>query len=148
MEKKKDKLQNWPLRSFHLRVVSPTVCSSTSRVDSPTSIMSARLPLKLCTMTIVDSPTWCAISESVDLICTWFGKFKQQLLEFYTYGLANPNNDCCLNSPNHKYMYRLMVWRIQTTIVAVLYLLCLWAPFLERGIFTCLFICVRVTINT
>ena len=34
------------LRSFRLRVVSPTVCSPTSRVDSPTSNMSVRLRLR------------------------------------------------------------------------------------------------------
>ena len=39
------------LRSFCLRVVSPT-----SRVDSPTSNISAHLPLKLFTMAMVDSP--------------------------------------------------------------------------------------------
>ena len=32
-------------RSFRLRVVSPTVCLPTSRVDSPTSNMAVRLPL-------------------------------------------------------------------------------------------------------
>ena len=84
---------------FRPRVVLPTVCSPTSEVDSPTSNMSARLPLKLCTMTIIDSPTWCAISQSVNLICTWFGEFKQRLLS------------------------------------RVLYLR-LWAPFLERVIFS------------
>ena len=31
------------IRSFRLRVVSPTVCSPTNRVDSPTSYMSVRL---------------------------------------------------------------------------------------------------------
>ena len=46
-----------PLRSFRLRVVSPTACSPTSRVDSPTSgadrllptyRMSVRLRLNYC----------------------------------------------------------------------------------------------------
>lgn len=39
------------LRSFRLRVVSPTVCSPTSRVDSPTSRISIR-SVKLRAMTI------------------------------------------------------------------------------------------------
>ena len=38
------------LRSFRLRVVSPTVCSPTVRVDSPTSHMSVRLRIKLLTL--------------------------------------------------------------------------------------------------
>ena len=48
---------DYELRSFRLRVVSPTVSSPTSRVDSPTSNMSARLRLKLRTMTKIDSLT-------------------------------------------------------------------------------------------
>ena len=36
-----------------ITIVSPTVCSPTSRVDSPTSNMSVRLRLKLRTMTII-----------------------------------------------------------------------------------------------
>ena len=38
------------LRSFRLRVVSPTVCSPMVRVDSPTSHMSVRLHIKLLTL--------------------------------------------------------------------------------------------------
>ena len=34
------------IRSFRLRVVSPTVCSPTNRVDSPTSYMSVRLRVR------------------------------------------------------------------------------------------------------
>ena len=34
------------IRSFRLRVVSPTVCSPTVRVDSPTSYMSVRLRVR------------------------------------------------------------------------------------------------------
>ena len=49
------------LRSFRLRVVSPTVCSPTVRVDSPTSHMSVRLRVKTC-VTTVDSSTLCAIA--------------------------------------------------------------------------------------
>ena len=49
------------LRLFRLRVVSPTVCSSTVRVDSPTSHMSVRLHVKTC-VTTVDSSTLCAIA--------------------------------------------------------------------------------------
>ena len=48
------------LRSFRLRVVLPTVCSPTVRVDSPTSHMSVRLHVKTC-VTTVDSSTLCAI---------------------------------------------------------------------------------------
>ena len=50
------------LRSFRLRVVSPTVCSPTVRVDSPTSHMSVRLRVKTC-VTTVDSSTLCAINR-------------------------------------------------------------------------------------
>ena len=49
------------LRSFRLRVVSPTVCSPTVRVDSPTSHMSVCLRVKTC-VTTVDSSTLCAIA--------------------------------------------------------------------------------------
>ena len=51
----------WELRSFRLRVVSPTVCSPTVRVDSPASHMSVRLRVKIC-VTTVDSSTLFAIA--------------------------------------------------------------------------------------
>ena len=41
------------LRPSRLRVVSPIVCSPTSRVDSPTYSMSVRLRFKLSAMTII-----------------------------------------------------------------------------------------------
>ena len=51
------------IRSFRLRVVSPTVCSLTSRDDSPTSRfdsptpdMSVRLRLKLCSSAFLKDP--------------------------------------------------------------------------------------------
>ena len=40
-------------RSFRLRVVSPTVSSPTSRVNSPASDMSVRLRVKLCTSALL-----------------------------------------------------------------------------------------------
>ena len=43
------------LRSFRQRVVSPTVCSPTNRVDSPTSYMSVRLRVKTCVTTVYSS---------------------------------------------------------------------------------------------
>ena len=49
------------LRSFRLRVVSPTVGSPTVRVDSPTSHMSVRLRVKTCVTTVYSS-TLCAIA--------------------------------------------------------------------------------------
>ena len=49
------------LRSFRLRVVSPTVCLPTVRVDSPTSHMSVRLRVKTCVTTVYSS-TLCAIA--------------------------------------------------------------------------------------
>ena len=45
------------LRSFRLRVVSPTVGSPTVRVDSPTSHMSVRLRVKTCVTTVYSSTT-------------------------------------------------------------------------------------------
>ena len=39
-------MQRSGIRSFRLRVVSPTVCSPTVRVDSPTSYMSVRLRVR------------------------------------------------------------------------------------------------------
>ena len=44
------------IRSFRVPVVSPTVCSLTSRVDSPTSDMSVRLRLKLSTSAFLKDP--------------------------------------------------------------------------------------------
>ena len=48
-------------RTTRFTVVSPTVCSPTTRVDSPTSYMSVRLHLKTC-VTTVDSSTLCVIA--------------------------------------------------------------------------------------
>ena len=55
------RLHRRKLRSFRLRVVSPTVCSPTVRVDSPTSHMSVRLRVKTCVTTVYSS-TLCAIA--------------------------------------------------------------------------------------
>ena len=65
------------LRSFRLGVVSPTVSSPTSRVDSPTSNMSARLRLKLRTMTNIDSPTW------FDLYLVWWISCRSSCVTFF-----------------------------------------------------------------
>ena len=70
---------SYPLQVFFAiititTIVSPTVFWRTCRVDSPIYSMSVRLRLELRAMTIiiiyktVDSRTWYAESESVDLI--------------------------------------------------------------------------------
>jgi len=70
---------SYPLQVFFAiititTIVSPTVFWRACRVDSPIYSMSVRLRLELRAMTIiiiyktVDSRTWCAESESVDLI--------------------------------------------------------------------------------
>ena len=103
------------LRSFRLRVVSPTVCSPTSGVDSPTSNMSARLPLKLFTMAMVDSP--------LDV------RHRSQSI-WFVLGLANSNNNCWSSI----LMFVGAFFRTRNILTHT--------SFLEQGIFTCLFICV------
>ena len=95
--------------------------------------------------------------QIVGVLYLWVGEFTQQLLEFYTYGLANSNNNCCSCGLNmfYKLTYGLAnsnnnCWIRSSKLTYVCGRLFqneeyshTQASFLEQGIFTCLFICVR-----